>query len=75
MMWIEFLNLEKKFDDILRRLESYEVDIIRLRAVDAAKRHCACKLESCFSSLRLACSSKHFAHSNLMCGLVLLDPT
>ena len=31
------LNLEKKFDDILRRLESYEVDIIKLKAVNADK--------------------------------------
>ena len=31
------LNLEKNFDDMLRRLESYEVDIIRLRAINAAK--------------------------------------
>ena len=88
---------------MLRRLELYEVDIIRLRAVNATKDTELASLRdqlqifsevkdaiadllaalpllyphlanSCFSSLRLACSSKHFAHSNLMCGLVLLDP-
>ena len=30
-------NLEKTFDDMMRRLESNEVDIIRLKAVNAAK--------------------------------------
>ena len=30
-------NLEKNFDDMMRRMESYEVDIIRLKAVNAAK--------------------------------------